>query len=89
MKKINWILRLFAATTIAVTFSLGACSEDDEPESKSKVRCLTGVNIDGDRVFIRCATKEQYMAGNNVSQGGTANWTNFTGHQWEECDNCN
>lgn len=87
MKKNNCILRLIVATTIAVTFSFVSCSEDDEP--KKEVKCLTGVNNDGDRVFIRCATKEQYLAGNNVAQGGTANWTNYKGHKWEECDNCN
>jgi hypothetical protein len=61
------------------------CSEDD-PEPKTK--CMTGINQDGARVMIRCATQQQFNAGSNVSAGGTAQWDLYTQHKLEECGQC-
>jgi hypothetical protein len=64
---------------------LASCSEDDKgPETK----CLTGENSTGTRVFIKCLTREQYLAGSNVQAGGSPEWNYYIRHEWEECDNC-
>lgn len=79
MKHVILILFLFCS----VSFS---CSEDDDPSGNG---CLTGVNkSSGQRELIRCCTKEEYLAGSNVSAGGTANWNSYTGHSWAVCDDC-
>lgn len=76
MKQVVLILALFA-------FS---CSDDD-PETENG--CLTGIPTGAtDRVLIKCSTREQYLAGNNVSAGGTASWNAYTGHQWAKCNDC-
>ena len=87
MKKYGFQLKL-GLVIIAIMFlvSLFSCSED-EPETLQG--CLTGVHKLGtDRELIRCCTREEYLAGSNVNAGGTANWSNYTKHQWEKCDQC-
>jgi len=79
MKKnaLIWILGLFLIIV--------SCEEKDNESNK---KCITGVDSNMERVFIRCATREEFMAGNNVKKGGTANWENYEGHKWESCSNC-
>lgn len=68
--------------SVALSFS---CSED---ETEPKTRCLYGIDTGGVRYFMRCCTKQQYLAGSNVAAGGTANWNNYPYHEWKECDRC-
>lgn len=76
MKQVVLILALFA-------FS---CSDDDPT---SETGCLTGIPSGStDRVLIKCATREQFLAGSNVSAGGTSSWNAFTQHQWAKCSDC-
>lgn len=75
MKKLFFILLVLAA-----------CSED-EPQSEQK-GCISGLTGGGDRVNIRCATRQEFLAGSNVNQGGTSNWTNYTKHEWKKVSNC-
>ena len=71
----------------AILLILAACSGEDEDPSGNG--CLTGINkSSGQRELIRCCTKEEYLAGSNVSAGGTANWNSYTGHSWAVCDDC-
>lgn len=68
---------------------LSSCyQQDEEINPSNERRCITGINSKGERVFIRCATMEQFMAGSNVNAGGTANFANFKGHKWEGCERC-
>lgn len=77
MKKAIFILLLVAAI---------GCTKETGPQ----MGCMTGIPKGyTNRGLIRCCTKEQYQAGNNVAAGGTANWTQFTNHQWTPIDNCN
>lgn len=73
---------------IAVALLLFALSCSDEEESN--IGCLTGI-LKGTnyRVTIRCCTRQEYLAGNNVNAGGTSNWTDYTSHDWEKCSACN
>lgn len=72
--------------TILLLFTILACSDDDPERNKG---CLTGIpKSGGDRVLIKCSTREEYLAGNNTSAGGTASWDAFTGHQWAKCGDC-
>lgn len=63
-----------------------ACEE--EPESN--IGCMTGIPKGQNyRVQIRCCTKQEYLAGNNVNAGGTSNWTSYEDHEWAKCGACN
>lgn len=59
-----------------------SCKEDD-----TLMGCSTGVR-NGSRELIRCATKQQHLAGNNISAGGVKHFTAFTNTKWEKCDQC-
>lgn len=70
---------------IIAFISLFGC--EDEPETDQG--CMTGVPVGLNySVHIRCCTKQQYLAGNNVNAGGTANWASYTDHKWEKCSSC-
>jgi len=67
----------------------------DEPSidanNPDQIGCLKGVNKNSpgsSPVLIRCCTKREYLAGSNVNAGGTANWTNYTNHQWTAVASC-
>jgi hypothetical protein len=64
---------------------LFACSEDTTVQMGCQTGIIKGTTI---RVAIRCCTKEQHSAGNNVAKGGTANFTDFTSIQWVPIDDC-
>jgi hypothetical protein len=71
--------------TILILMVILSCSDDDETNKG----CLTGIpKSGGDRTLIKCSTREEYLAGNNTSAGGTASWDAFTGHQWAKCADC-
>ena len=73
------------------------CNKDNsitvDPNPKG---CLTGIikscSSNCTRYLIRCCTKAEYAAGNNVAQGGTANLDLFRDWQWVEvkkdCSEC-
>jgi len=76
MKKVLLIAALICAL---------ACDEEETTEEG----CLTGIpKSGGSRTLIKCSTREQYLAGDNTSQGGTASWTLYTSHEWEKCKEC-
>lgn len=74
MKKCLLILLLFLA-----------CQEE-EVDPRAGRGCLTGV-LKGTtaRMTIRCCTYDEFKTGSHFYP----NWTNFTGHKWEKCDDCN
>lgn len=69
--------------SILIILLLFSCSEEDE----TLKGCSTGIR-DGKRQLIRCATKEQHLAGNNVAAGGVGYFANYKNPQWEKCDQC-
>lgn len=74
MKKIIFILLLFSS-----------CEEEEIIE----VRCQTGIYVGTtERVFLRCATHKQYIAGDNVKAGGISYSRNYDHQKWEKCDRC-
>jgi hypothetical protein len=78
-------MKTFILCIILIAGLSVGCSEKQDPTNQG---CLTGVNSDGNRVLIRCCTKDQYLAGSNVNAGGTAIWPNYSGHKWESCQDC-
>jgi hypothetical protein len=72
--------------TILFTFTLISCSDDSGPQ----MGCMTGIPKSGgtERVLIKCVTKKSFLAGNNVSEGGTANFANYTNHEWKPVSDC-
>lgn len=80
-------------TLIHLLFALAilSCKEDDDglnPNDPNTKGCLTGINSHGDRVFIRCCTKSQFLAGSNTNHGGTSTWSYYSGHKWEPVNDC-
>lgn len=74
MKKIIFILLLFCS-----------CEEEEVTD----LGCQTGIyKGTTDRVFMRCATRQQYMAGDNVNAGGISYSRNYDHQKWEKCDRC-
>lgn len=76
--------------TLLITLILAilmSCSEGETVEPQSEKGCLTGI-INGKRAFIRCCTRQEYLAGSNVNQGGTSTWNNYTAHQWTPVSDC-
>jgi hypothetical protein len=74
--------------SICLLLLICSCSEDDPGV---QMGCLSGVTGGGDRITIRCCTKQEFQAGSNVNAGGTANWNLYTQHQWKavsDCDKC-
>lgn len=66
------------------------CEEEEDPNAGTG--CLTAypkAGAEADRFTIRCCTRQEFLAGSNVSAGGTANWTLYAGHKWEKCSDCN
>lgn len=79
-------LALIIAVVAGLIYFLVGCSEDEPTTDQG---CLTGIrNGTTDRVFIRCCTRKEYLAGDNTTAGGTANWSNYTNHQWAACPDC-
>lgn len=67
---------------------MGCESEDQDPNAGTG--CMTGIPKGQNyRVQIRCCTRQEFLAGNNVNAGGTSNWTSYTDHDWEKCSACN
>jgi len=65
---------------------LAGCSEDPGPQ----MGCMTGIPKVGDpvRTFMRCCTKQEYLAGNNVERGGISYFSNYTDHEWKPVSDC-
>jgi hypothetical protein len=77
MKKAIFVLLLVAA--------MGCAKEEAGPQ----MGCMTGIPKGyTNRGLIRCCTKEQYLAGNNVAAGGIASFTNYTSVTWTPISNC-
>jgi len=65
-----------------------SCGSPDDSEMGCQTGVIKGTSI---RVTIRCCTENQHEAGNNVTRGGTANFTDFTNVKWvpiNDCKNC-
>jgi len=78
MKKTIFILALLAIAA--------SCTKETGPQ----MGCMTGIPKGyTNRALIRCCTKEQYQAGNNVAAGGIASFTNYTSVTWTPVANCN
>lgn len=70
-------------------FALAQCSEDEGPQ----MGCSTGIRKSGgtERKLIRCCTRKEHLAGNNVDAGGIDRFDNYTDWEWEpvsDCDKC-
>lgn len=74
---------------ISALILLFSCKEDDV-DPHAGIGCQTGIpkNGDGQRVLIRCATYEQYIAGNNTNAGGIPASSDYTEQQWAKCSEC-
>jgi len=70
---------------LAILVIVCACTEPETDQG-----CLTGIPKSGGtgRILIRCSTRQEYLAGNNVGAGGTVSWDSFISHEWEKCDDC-
>jgi hypothetical protein len=75
---------------IAILIMFSCSEEAPEPQ----MGCITGVSKSdpsGERVSMGCRTREQFLAGDNVSAGGVSYFGNYTQHQWKavsDCDKC-
>lgn len=78
---------IFLLTTGALCISL-SCSEDGE--KGPQIGCMTGLPKSGgtDRELIRCCTKEQALAGDNVAAGGIARAKNYKNISWTPVNDC-
>lgn len=56
---------------------------------EKEVGCMTGINKEGKREFIRCCGYSQYLAGADVAQGGDAKAENYKDLEWEQVNDCN
>jgi hypothetical protein len=51
--------------------------------------CLSGIrNGETTRANIRCCTRDEFLAGSNVSKGGTSEWTLYTKQEWKAAGSC-
>jgi len=62
-----------------------SCQEED---NGPRMGCSIGMR-DGRIRLLRCCTREEHAAGNNVAAGGISYFGNYTQHQWIEVSNCN
>lgn len=71
--------------------ALFSCSEN-EPEPKQEYGCHMAIpNGKTEYVLVRCATTQQYLAGNNEAEGGLSKskWSSYFNHKFEQyCDDC-
>lgn len=73
--------------TAFLCICLAGC-EKDEPEGEP-MGCMTGIPQGQNyRVLIRCCTRREFLAGDNVNAGGTSNWTHYTRHEWVKVKKC-
>jgi hypothetical protein len=71
---------------IGSVFIISCDTEPNEPQHG----CLTGINKSTNvRGLLRCCTRQEFLAGSDVSNGGTSNWDVYTQHQWKAVKNCN
>lgn len=62
--------------------ALAGCSSDDDKAPET--RCLFGVEDDGSKIVIGCATREQYLAGSQAFPQVEL----YDHVEWTECGNC-
>jgi hypothetical protein len=72
------IILLFAAAM--------GCKEEDTVQMGCQTGIYKGATV---RVFIRCCTQEEHLAGNNPAAGGSTLLTYFTSVKWAPIDDCN
>jgi hypothetical protein len=65
-------------------FLLLSCSEDD---NGPQMGCSIGTR-DGRVHLLRCATFDEYIAGNNIERGGISYFGNYSNHQWVKVKDC-
>lgn len=84
-------LAMVIIAIFTVIYWLTSCSE----ENTSNLGCVRGIsksNPNGGLVRVRCCTREEFLAGSNVNQGGVSYWSSYTNHKWEpvnDCSECN
>jgi hypothetical protein len=70
---------------------ISSCGPDlDHEDPNEGIGCMTGIPKTGgsQRVLMRCCTRKEYLAGENVNAGGVSYFNSYTDHKWEKCDDC-
>lgn len=69
---------------IILILVINSCQQDDYVP---KTGCQTGIR-DGVRKLMRCCSKQEHLAGNNVAAGGISYFSNYTNQQLEPAGSC-
>jgi hypothetical protein len=79
MKKLFYILLVIAAMS---------CADEDTVQMGCQTGILKGTT---QRLYIRCCTREQHLAGANEAAGGSAAVSSYSNLEWtaiDKCENC-
>lgn len=83
------IISLFTGLLALLSIGLTSCNNDEV-----QMGCQTGIlrgSGNDQRVYIRCCTEKQHLAGSNVEIGGSAVVSDYRNLQWtpiDKCENC-
>lgn len=71
----------------AIIFCLLIFSCAKEKVTLTNIGCESG-EVNGVRVTFRCCTHQQFLAGDNVSSGGTTMYNHYDKVKWALCSDC-